>query len=165
RDELLQHLLGMLSEDDLQARRTAAITLGWLQEPRAVRPLLELLLEPELQEHVSHALVAIGYRDADAYRDALQHPADQVRQAVVRCLAWIAPEAAISLVAPLVHDPSVEVRAEAVTAIGRLGDEDAVMLLFELLGDERELIQERAMAALAQLEPERVSPLLLQGLR
>jgi HEAT repeat protein len=56
------------------------------------------------------------------------------------------------------------VRAEAVTAIGRLGDEDAVMLLFELLGDERELIQERAMAALAQLEPERVSPLLLQGL-
>src|SRR6185436_10923242 len=124
RDELLQHLLGMLSDDDPQARRTAAITLGWLKEPRAVRPLLELLLEPELQEHVR-----------------------------------------ISLVAPLIHDPSVEVRAEAVTAIGRLGDEDAVMLLFELLGDERELIQERAMAALAQLEPERVSPLLLQGLR
>jgi hypothetical protein len=46
RDELLQHLLGMLSDDDLQARRTAAITLGWLKEPRAVRPLLELLLEP-----------------------------------------------------------------------------------------------------------------------
>lgn len=100
REELLQHLLGMLSDDHPQARRTGAITLGWLTEPRAVRPLLELLLEPELQEHVSHALVSIGNRDPDAYRDALQHPADQVRQAVVRCLAWIAPKDAISLVAP-----------------------------------------------------------------
>lgn len=164
RDDLIDHLLAMLADDDPQLRRTGAITLGWLREPRAERPLIDLLDEPLLHDHVSHALVSIGGLDEAAYRYGLAHASDQVRMAVARCLSWIAPPGASALVAPLIHDPSADVRAEAVTAIGRLGHEDAAMLLFELLGDESELIQERAMAALAQLAPEQVVPLLLQAL-
>src|SRR6185295_7198662 len=145
-------------------RRTAAITLGWLKEPRAERPLIDLLGEPAVQEYASHALVSIGFQDREAYGYGLAHVEDAVRQGTIRCLAWIAPAAGIDLVAPLIHDPSQEVRAEAAAAIGRLGDEDAAMLLFELLGDESELIQESAMGALARMSPERVVPLLLQAL-
>ena len=164
REDLVDHLLATLGDDDPQNRRTSAITLGWLKEPRAVRPLIELLGESTLQEYVTHALVSIGLRDRGAYVYGLAHANDAVRQGTIRCVAWIAPAEGIELVAPMIHDPAPEVRAEAVVAIGRLGDEDAPMLLFELLGDESELIQESAMDALARLSPERVTPLLLQAL-
>jgi HEAT repeat protein len=165
RDDLVAHLLDMLGDDDALNRRTAAITLGWLREPRAVRPLVELLGQAGLQEHASHGLVSVGFQDPAAFEDGLRHPDDAVRAGTVRCLSWIAPEGAVALVAPLIHDPATEVRAETVAAIGRLGDEDAAMLLFELLGDESELIQESAMSALHHLSGERVLPLLVQALQ
>jgi HEAT repeat protein len=164
REDLVAHLLGLLHDDEFQNRRTAAITLGWLKEPRAVRPLVELLAEPALEQYASHALVSIGFCDRAAFEYGLAHADDAVRQGSIRCLAWIAPAEGIALVAPMIHDPAPAVRAEAVAAIGRLGDEDAAMLLFELLGDESELIQESAMGALSRLAPERVVPLLLQAL-
>lgn len=163
--DLVDHLLTTLVDDEPQNRRTAAITLGWLKEPRAEKPLIDCLAEPALQEYAAHALVAIGFQDPGAYSHGLEHADDAVRQGTVRCLAWIAPPRGIDLVAPLIHDPAPEVRAEAAAAIGRLGDaEDAAMLLFELLGDESELIQESAMGALSRMSPERVLPLLLQAL-
>ena len=39
-EDLVTHLLAMLSDDDPNNRRTAAITLGWLREPRATAPLI-----------------------------------------------------------------------------------------------------------------------------
>jgi HEAT repeat protein len=164
REDLVAHLLEMLWDDDHQNRRTAAITLGWLKEPRAVRPLILTLAEPTLEQYAAHALVSIGFRDRAAFEHGLGHADDAVRQGTIRCLAWIAPPEGVALVAPMIHDPSPAVRAEAISAIGRLGDEDAAMLLFELLGDESELIQESAMGALARLAPERVAPLLVQAL-
>jgi HEAT repeat protein len=164
REGLVDHLLTMLADDDPQNRRTAVITLGWLKEPRAERPLVDLLAEPALQEYVTHALVAIDFRDPEAYDHGLAHPVDTVRQGTVRCLAWIAPPGASERVAPLIHDPAPEVRAEAAAAIGRLDHEDAPMLLFELLSDESELIQESARDALARMAPERVRPMLVQAL-
>src|SRR5262249_30488250 len=164
REDLVDHLLLMLSDEDPQNRRTAAVTLGWLKEARAERPLVELLGVSTLQEYATHALVSIGFQDPEAYTLGLSHPDDAVRQGSVRCLAWIAPPRAVDLVAPLVHDPAAEVRAEVAAAIGKLGHEDAAMLLFELLGDESELIQESAMAALSRMAPERVTPLLVQAL-
>ncbi len=164
REDLVEHLIHALSDEDPRNRRTAAITLGWLKEPRAERPLIELLGHPAVQEYVAHALVCIGFQSREAYQHGLAHPDDMVRQGTVRCLAWIAPPGAIDLVAPLIQDPSVEVRAEVAAAIGRLGDEDSALLLFELLGDESELIQESAMDALARMPAERVVPLLVQRL-
>lgn len=164
-EDLVDHLLQTLDDDEVQNRRTAVVTLGWLKEQRAEARLIGLLAEPALHEHVTHALVSIGCRDRDAYASGLAHPEDAVRQGTLRCLAWIAPPAAIDLVAPLVHDPATEVRAEAVSAVGRLGDEDAAMLLFELLADESERIQESARDALARMPKGRVLPLLLQALK
>ncbi len=158
RGDLVDHLLTTLREDEPINRRTAAVTLGWLKEPRAEPLLIECLAEAALQEYAAHALVSIGFQDREAYRRGLEHASDPVRQGVVRCIAWIAPPRGIDLVAPMIHDPSQEVRAEAAAAIGRLGDEDAAMLLFELLGDESELIQESAMGALARMAPERRRP-------
>jgi HEAT repeat protein len=158
REDLVGHLLEMLSDDDPANQRTAVVTLGWLREPRSVRSLIALLAQAGLQEHASHALVSIGFADRPAFEEGLAHLDDAVRAGTVRCLSWIAPPAAIALVAPLIHDPSTEVRAETVAAIGRLGDEDAAMLLFELLADESEVIQESAMGALTRLSSARVLP-------
>ena len=164
REDLVAHLIGMLADEDPRNRRTAAVTLGWLREGRAVAPLLELLGDAAVREFASHALVSIGFRERAAWERGLAHADDAVRLGAVRCLAWIAPAEGTALVAPLIHDPAAEVRAEAAAAIGRLGDEDAPMLLFELLGDESELIQESAMDALSRMSAERVRPLLVQAL-
>ena len=133
REELVEHLIAMLSDEEPRNRRTAAVTLGWLHEGRATWPLLERMSDSALRDFACHALVSIGYRDPRAWQRGLAHPDDAVRLGAVRCLAWIAPAAGTALVAPLIHDPAVEVRAEAAAAIGQLGDEDAPMLLFELL--------------------------------
>ena len=165
REDLVDHLLATLDDDDPHNRRTAAITLGWLKEPRAERPLIELLGEPR----------AAGVRHPRAGLDRLPRPRRlRLRPRPPRrrgapghhALPGLdrAAAGASRSWRPLIHDPSTEVRAEAAAAIGRLGDEDAAMLLFELLGDESELIQESAMSALSRLPPERVVPLLLQAL-
>jgi HEAT repeat protein len=165
RDDLVDHLLAMLVDDDDANRRTAAITLGWLKEPRAEPALIERLGDPALHEYATHALVSIGCRSPEAYQAGLDHPVEAVRQGSLRCLAFVAPPGGLELVAPLIHDPSPAVRAEAVAALGRLGrDEDAAMLLFELLADESEVVQESAMDALAHLPPAGVRPLLVQAL-
>ena len=91
REDLIEHLLRALDDDDLDNRKTAAITLGWLREPRAEHQLIELLGEPALEDYVAHALVCIGFQDKQAYVAGLNHPADPVRQGTVRCLAWIGP--------------------------------------------------------------------------
>ena len=49
REDLVDHLLAMLEDGDPQSRRTSAITLGWLKEARAERPLLALLGDSALQ--------------------------------------------------------------------------------------------------------------------
>ena len=77
----------MLADDDPQNRRTAAITLGWLKEPRAERPLIELLGDSALQEYVTHALVSIGFQDRAAYAYGLDHP-DDARCGRGRSAAW-----------------------------------------------------------------------------
>jgi len=164
REDLIDHLLETLRDEDPDDRRTAVITLGWLKESRALRSLIDLLGEPGLQEYATHALVSIGFHDRTAWEHGLASHDDQVRQGTVRCIEWIDPPGGIDLVAPLIHDPSPEVRAEAASAIGRLGDADAAMLLFELLADESELIQESAMGALSRMPRERVTPLLLRAL-
>src|SRR5688500_6188576 len=86
REDLVDHLLAMLEDEDPQGRRTAAVTLGWLKEGRAERVLIALLGDASLQEHVTHALVSIGCRDAAAYAFGLDHPEDAVRQGTIRCL-------------------------------------------------------------------------------
>ena len=99
REDLVDHLLTTLREDEPTNRRTAAVTLGWLKEPRAEPLLIECLAEPALQEYAAHALVSIGFQDREAYRRGLEHASDPIRQGVVRCIAWIAPPRGIEALA------------------------------------------------------------------
>src|SRR5262249_6302647 len=65
-------------EDEPINRRTAAVTLGWLKEPRAQEALIECLGEPTLQDYAMHALVSIGFHSRAAYLRGLEHPSDAV---------------------------------------------------------------------------------------
>jgi hypothetical protein len=78
--------LGMLADEDPRNRRTAAVTLGWLREPRAVAPLLELLGDPAVREFASHALVSIG--SASGRPGSGPSPIPTTRCGSVRCAAW-----------------------------------------------------------------------------
>ena len=53
REELVEHLIAMLSDEEPRNRRTAAVTLGWLHEGRATWPLLERLSDPALRDFAS----------------------------------------------------------------------------------------------------------------
>src|SRR4030095_13624383 len=48
REDLVDHLLPTLREDEPINRRTAAVTLGWLKEPRAVAAPIAWLAEPSV---------------------------------------------------------------------------------------------------------------------
>src|SRR5207249_12265932 len=116
REGLVDHLLATLADDEPNNRRTAAITLGWLKEPRAVRPLIDMLAETALQEYATHALVSIGFQDPAAWADGLAHPHDGVREGTIRCLGCGSPAGRRSAGACVVQSSSGWRRYDGVTA-------------------------------------------------
>ena len=102
REDLVDHLLRHAARRTTPSnRRTAAVTLGWLKEPRAERPLIELpgrAGAPGVRHPRPRLHRLPGPRRPT--RCGLDHPDDAVRQGTIRCLAWIAPPGGIDLVAP-----------------------------------------------------------------
>ena len=88
-------------DDDPPDRRTAAITLGWLKEPRAERAADRAAWpSPRCRSTRPTPSSPSASATARPTRAASDHPDDAVRQGTIRCLAWIAPPGGIDLVAP-----------------------------------------------------------------
>ena len=164
-EDLVTHLLGMLSDDDPRNRRTAAVTLGWLREPRATGPLIERLGDPPVREFASHALVSIGFHDGEAWQTGIAHADDAVRLGVVRCLAWIAPAGrnrARRAADPRPLGRGARRGGRRDRPAGRRGRADAAVRAARRR--ERADPGERDGGARRACSPERVRPLLVQAL-
>ncbi len=88
REELVAHLIDMLADEETRNRRTAAVTLGWLRESRATRPLLALLADAAVQEFAEPRPRLHRVRGPRRPgRRPSPHPDDAVRTGAARCLA------------------------------------------------------------------------------
>lgn len=95
-DPVLQKI-GELHSDDAETREEAAQWLGQVRDPRAVRPLIDVLKhdpDHDVREDAARALGSIGSRDAhDALLEASESdPERDVRRAASKALARLAKE-------------------------------------------------------------------------
>jgi HEAT repeat protein len=121
--DLVEHLLHSLQEQDLEIRKNAIIALGWLREERAVKDLLEILNEYDLEEYVVGSLVSIGEKALPDLIKALQNPDPKIKGSAIRCLGWIENLEGIKSCLPFLKDKNAEIRYQAIMAMS-VGLED-----------------------------------------
>lgn len=121
----IQVVVAALKDPESSVRKAAARALLLLDDPKAVEPLIEALLDPNRRGGWQREIVA-----------ALEHFRDP--RAVKACI-----EALTS--------PSVGVRRAAADALGTLGDASAVKPLLKTISDENAEVSHEAAYALTKI--------------
>jgi HEAT repeat protein len=130
-----------------RARAQAAVALGEIGDPRAVKPLVEAIdrqsRDREVQEanrHVADALGALRAREAvPALKELVGSPDGFVQVAAVDALGRIGDPAAIDTLVAVATGDGVEpfTAKKALFALGRIGDARAAPTVLRMLFEER----------------------------
>jgi len=139
---LLKLFFEQTGKDDLY---TTALTLEYLNDQRAVQPLVQALLQDD-NPHRRHAAArALGWirrpgrNAALALAGCLADPAQPqaVREEAAESLAYVGTRETIDALISVLHDPDVRIRFWAVFGLGSScrGDSRAVRALESMLGD------------------------------
>ncbi len=145
-------ILAYLDPQQDNGKRLAAIRiLGWLAEPRAVKPLLELLSEESLQHDVLFALVHIGTVHPQRLIDVWQQSSDLERA----YLAWVFGEAGCHAATPLLSEAlgrsDARLTQMAAHTLGRVGDASELPALAACLQHDDADVRDAAVQALGIL--------------
>jgi HEAT repeat protein len=131
--ELIDHLLNSMHDPELEVKKNAVIALGWLKEKRAVKRLIELLTDYDLEEYVVGSLVSIGEDSLSELIGGLKNPDPKIRVSLIRCIEWIGHIDGIRACLPFLKNQNEDVRYQAVMAMGEALDieevEDELLLL------------------------------------
>lgn len=134
------------------AKRLAAIrVLGWLAEPRALKPLLALLPEEALQHDVLFALVHIGSVHPQQLLDLWRQSSDLERA----YLAWVFGEAGCHAATPLLTEGlsggDARLTQMAAHTLGRIGGATELPALAGCLQHDDADVRDAAVQALGVL--------------
>jgi HEAT repeat protein len=137
----------------LTVRPWLAEALGLTGDPRAVRPLIRLLVDGDESQRI-RACRALGRLDDDSASGvlvkALADPSAAVRAQAARALAELRDERSVYALAQLLGDSSWWVRARAAEALRALGAPGVAALRWCAEGHADPYARERALEALAQ---------------
>lgn len=103
--------------------------LQWAGGKEAAAALGKLLLDEELVEPASMALVAIRHGAADAFRAALPAARGKCRRNIIQSLGAIKDTASADALCAVLADPDAEVRIAAGWGLSRMGDADSANAL------------------------------------
>ena len=155
-------LLAALEDDARDVRTAAARSLGKLQEPRAVEPLLTAVAARRVPRSVvGWALLQIGAPALPALRNLLAAEDSARRAGALRVLGLLGDAADAEIVAARLRDTSAEVRAAAAHALARLGGSASFPQLLTALDDRVPSVRAAAATALGRGRDRRaLDPLL-----
>jgi HEAT repeat protein len=132
-DEAVDLLIGVLSRVD-GVSRSAARELGRLGHSRALKPLAELLGQPEVHESAAEALIRMGANAVDILSQTLRSENALARRTAARALGEIRDGRAVEPLANVVQgDDDYAVRTAAVQALGQIKDQRAIWVLVNVL--------------------------------
>lgn len=152
-DEIEFHL-GRLKAPDFSTRRQSAELLGEFGDPRAVKPLLQMLGDDywQVRNTVVEALLKIRDRSTiDALLDCLRDEDPGVRNTAMSVLNEMREDVAAPLTRLLVGDPAEDVRIFSANTLGRLKTREAVPGLVEGLKDADENVRYACAEGLGRL--------------
>lgn len=159
-DTMLQD--GSIDEEDMDLLRNSnpRVRARLLQLVRdrgganAVKLLLPGLndINPAVRKAAVDALIDVGEAAVPALRDALQNPSQFIRMGAVEAYSEIGPDDAVTVLAPLLKDPSPQVRLQVVDALAAVSQRDgALRALKNALKDTDRSVRERAEEQLEKL--------------
>ncbi|MBD2446620.1 HEAT repeat domain-containing protein [Nostoc sp. FACHB-152] len=131
-------LIEILADEDAEEELHwyAARTLGELQHPDAIAPLVELLRKSEDEELKAIAATALGQMGSLAITELSQLlKQDDTRLLAVRSLAYIRTPETITPLLSVVQDAEVAVRATAIEALSSFHDQRVPPVLLKALND------------------------------
>ncbi len=149
--EAVPQLMAALRDPDRRVRNAAARSLGRLENPDAVEPLVVALANGSIARAVAgQALLDIGAGAAKELDSLILSREPQVRAAAAELLGRLAVGHSPILVAA-VEDPNPVVRVAVARAFGRLGTRSAARTLPELLDDPVPYVRAAAATSCAEL--------------
>lgn len=153
----VESLVKDLSSDDKYVRSSAALSLVIIKDPRAVEPLIKVLLEDKDRDVRSSAALALTYiedtRATEPFIAALSDSDSSVRFYAARALGNLEDLRAVKPLIKVLSDKDVRVRAAAAFALGMIKDESAIDKLKELAGNDKEkFVRQAASYAVKVLE-------------
>jgi HEAT repeat protein len=134
RSDNVTHEIANLKHSDFNIRASAARTLGAMNDPRAVAPLVL----------------------------ALKDDYTAVRSAAIESLAMLKDPRALDALIPLSRDENREIRGGAILALGEFRDQRAVVALIAALNNSNESDQELPASSLGRIGVLAVDPLVVQ---
>ncbi|MCU0822398.1 MAG: HEAT repeat domain-containing protein [Spirochaetes bacterium] len=153
-DEVVEHLIAALMDNDPSVAKAAHNTLTTSKSPKAHKALNDeeyIVLMNEINgllDHRVHAIRYIGDRQLDdAYPLVLKALADeykQVRLEALRALRFFPDRPAENLVQKLLSDEYPEVRLEAVRTMKKYQSLESLKAIIPLLDDKNEKVRETA---------------------
>lgn len=145
------------SDDSLDVRRAAGISLTQVGTGASVMPLLQAGLDnPQQRLWTLDALSRMGNRAVQALLKCLTLSDAGIRLDAVIVLGRIADPTAAKPLLALLRDPSAVVRAHVAEALGNIGVVDYCEAIAQLLNEEDPGVRLNAAAALAKVADERV---------
>ena len=162
-DPIIQSLSEVLQDPSLEVRLQAAETLGKMENPAAVRPLISALKDEnwEMRATVAEALGDIKDKAAvEALVEIMKDTNWQVRQAAAEALGYIEDARAVEPLGKALKDENRNVRSAVVQALEEIEDPSALEPLIGALDDEDWVIRREAADALGSLtDPAAIGPL------
>jgi HEAT repeat protein len=172
-DALVRHggatvnlLIGQLTAEDLEVRRSAAVALGRIGDANATPALINALRDESLALVAANALGQIGDpRAVDGLLKLLGNSDASTRQAAVSALNSLALTSMSERIIPLLHDSDSNVRESAVKIAGYFGYRNAAPALIDLSRDPDERVRTAAIEHLPFIEDERALDVLVRALK
>ena len=172
-DALVRHggatvnlLIGQLTAEDLEVRRSAAIALGRIGDANAAPALINALSDESLAIDAANALGQIGDpRAVDGLLKLIGDSDASTRQAAVSALNSLALPSMSERIIPLLHDSDSNVRESAVKIAGYFGYRKASDALIDLSRDPDERVRTAVIEHLPFIEDERVLEVLVDTLK
>lgn len=165
-ERVVDIIIHSLYDADEVVRREGAEILGILKDPRAVRPLCEVLDDNDkhVRFQVIQSLKNLSKIDVKAFLEAIQDENHHVRKNAIKIIGKHQgdPQIVPALINVLRTDSKIVVRQEAAEHLGWIGDDKATQTLIDTLhNDEDAIVREIAIRALGRLKSaQAVDPLI-----
>ncbi len=147
-------------DDDPRVRRYLAVTLGRLESPEAVEPLIEAAAQPGDDQTRIFAIWSLGAigdaRAIPALAKLASDPDAGLRKAAIHAVGAIDDPAVASVLVAALGDGSEDVRWNAALAVARRSDPAAIPTLLTMLDRSH-------LASLPEVRPDQMEQALLSA--
>lgn len=160
------NLISALKDESCEVKKTAVHSLGIIQDPKAIKPLVSLLSDSDINEEAMKALILIGGENTrESVLPLLRHSNYLCRMAAVTIIGDLKLNDITKYISVALYDQNAQVRKAAIDVIAKT-EEDSFFIddLIEALHDGDKFVQIAASNTLSKFNDKRIIDPLIASL-